>query len=215
VKKVAFPREVLPLAPLGASMYFFCLQALVLGGALLIFRVKPAISYLPLLVPAILALILFTAALSILLSAVNVYLRDTKHLLEIVLMAWFWACPIVYSFEQVGGPTGTFARWGIPSWVLLLNPLTPVVITFQRAIYGKATPYVHQMLQVIQNGKDVYLQNGQPKLHMVNSAYPILPPHGELWYLWPLVGVIVFSAILYVIALKVFVRLEGNFAEEL
>ncbi len=28
------------------------------------------------------------------------YLRDTQHLIEVVLTAWFWACPIVYSFQN-------------------------------------------------------------------------------------------------------------------
>ena len=34
-----------------------------------------------------------------LLSSINVYLRDTQHLIEVVLTAWFWACPIVYPYR--------------------------------------------------------------------------------------------------------------------
>ena len=38
------------------------------------------------------------SALAVFLSAVNVYLRDTQHLVEVVLMAWFWAVPGIYRF---------------------------------------------------------------------------------------------------------------------
>ena len=46
----------------------------------------------------------------VLLSSINVYLRDMQHLIEVVLTAWFWACPIVYAYQQnIGrklGPRG-------------------------------------------------------------------------------------------------------------
>ena len=45
----------------------------------------------------VLGLIVFTSAVSIFLSAVNVYLRDTQHLTEVLLMAWFWGTSIVYT----------------------------------------------------------------------------------------------------------------------
>ena len=51
--------------------------------------------YMPLIVPALLVLLLLAAALGILLSAINVYMRDMQHLLELVLLAWFWGTPIV------------------------------------------------------------------------------------------------------------------------
>ena len=44
---------------------------------------------------------MFASALGIFLAAVNVYLRDTQHLVEVLVgAAWFWACPIVYSFQE-------------------------------------------------------------------------------------------------------------------
>ena len=58
-------------------------------------------SYIPLLPVALIALLLVTGALGILLSAINVYLRDTQHFLELALLAWFWVTPVVYPFELV------------------------------------------------------------------------------------------------------------------
>src|SRR3954469_5271092 len=127
VTKVWFPREILPLASIGAALVHFALQLCVLAAALVVFRYQPSWSYLPLIVPALITLLVLVAALSIFLAAINVYARDTQHLLELVLLAWFWMTPIVYPYAQVREKIGDWA---------LLNPLTPIVITMQRAIWG-------------------------------------------------------------------------------
>lgn len=132
VKKVAFPREILALASVGTAMIFFAFQALVLVAFLAMFRYTPDFSYLPDLIPALVALMLFVSALAIFLAAVNVYMRDIQHLMEIVVgTAWFWATPIVYSYAQIDS---RLAHNGV-GWLLLVNPLTDVVLVFQRALY--------------------------------------------------------------------------------
>ena len=77
--------------------------------------------------------IVLAAAIAVLLSCINVYLRDTQHLIEVILTAWFWACPIVYAFQsnisEKLGPKGLL-------WVYLLNPMVPLVLSFQRCIYA-------------------------------------------------------------------------------
>ncbi len=74
-----------------------------------------------------------------------------------------------------------------------INPMVGIVLTFQRAIYGKPEP----------KGAG-------------GSIVKILPPAATYgFYLKPVIFTIVLSLILSVIALKVFGRLEGNFAEEL
>src|SRR4051795_13320518 len=134
VKKVAFPREILALAAVGASLVHFFLQSIVLVFFLVVFHYGPDWSYVPLIIPALLALLLFTGALGVLLAAVNVYLRDTQHLLEVALMLWFWMTPIVYQYRLVADKRPDLA------WIYRLNPITPIVLTFQRAIYHKGEP---------------------------------------------------------------------------
>ena len=90
-------------------------------------------AYIPLLPLALLALLLLTGALGILLSAINVYLRDTQHFLELALLAWFWVTPIVYAFQTIGRRARRLVR--STSW--LANPVTPIVLIFQRAIYAE------------------------------------------------------------------------------
>src|SRR5581483_1795540 len=69
---------------------------------------------------------------------VNVYLRDTQHLTEVLLMAWFWATPIVYSFGLISQKLALHPALVWFKWVYLANPITPITMTFQRAIYGKS-----------------------------------------------------------------------------
>jgi ABC-2 type transport system permease protein len=188
VTKVWFPREILPLAAIGAGLVHFVLQTTVLFAALVVFRYQPAFSYLPLVVLALFTLVLFLAALSIGLAAINVYARDTQHLLELALLAWFWMTPIVYPYRQVADRVGS---------LFLLNPLTPVVITFQRVIYNRTEVVARSKAGVV------------TRIH-------VLPPHANwLWYTRNLGIVIAISAVLLLGALAIFGRLEDNFAEEI
>jgi ABC-2 type transport system permease protein len=187
VKKVSFPREILALAAVGASLVHFFLQGCVLLLALLGFRYAPSPTFVLLVPVALLALLVLASALGVFLAAANVYARDTQHLLELVLLAWFWMTPIVYQYRLVAD------RLGENAWLYRLNPVTPIVLTFQRAIYNRTEP-------VIGNGQRL----------------AVLPADaGPLWYLGQLLAVIGVSAVLLALALRLFGRVEGNFAEEL
>ncbi|HEX4246083.1 MAG TPA: hypothetical protein VHY77_10980, partial [Acidimicrobiales bacterium] len=141
------------------------------------------------LVPlALVVLLVFTGALCIFLSAVNVYLRDTQHLTEVLLMAWFWLTPIVYSYGQVSKQLAAHHL----TVIYFLNPIAPIAMTFQRAIYGH-TSYV------------------DPQGHL----QPLLPHVGYSTYALGLVGELAVVSVLFMVALVVFGKLEGNFAEEL
>src|SRR5690606_13421860 len=101
VTKVWFPRESLVVASVLASMVHFLLQSVVLLGALLAFQRMPDLSYIPVFLLAMVVLVIFCTALGIALSAINVYLRDTQHLLEVVLLAWFWMSAVAYPYGMV------------------------------------------------------------------------------------------------------------------
>jgi ABC-2 type transport system permease protein len=188
IKKVSFPREILPLASIGAALVHFFLQTMVLALALMVFRHSVGQGYLLLLPLALLTILLLVTALGTITAAVNVYMRDTEHLVELVLLAWFWMTPIVYPFRLVADKladstgSGSFA---------LVNPVTAVVIAFQRAIYNRDT-----------GSKD-------------GALTAILPDAGIVWYLRNLGVVAAVSLVLLALGLRLFGRLEGNFAEEL
>jgi ABC-2 type transport system permease protein len=190
VKKVSFPREILALAAVGSASVFFFFQAIVMLIFLFVFHSAPAWSYLPLVPLGLLAGLVLAAGMAILLSAVNVYLRDTQHLIEVLLTAWFWACPIVYSFQNQLAVK--LAKHHL-TWAYFLNPMTPIVLGFQRALYA------HVVVTST----------------VLHTPIHVLPAWGLLPYVELDVGVLAIGVVLFLLALVVFGRLEGNFAEEL
>ena len=192
VKKVSFPREILPLAAIGSMLVHFFLQSLVLFSVIALLRRPVEWAYLPLLPIALLALLLLTGALGILLSAVNVYLRDTQHFLELALLAWFWVSPIVYGFMTIDRRPGGWFKY-----VYLCNPVTPIILIFQRTIYAK-------------------LDNPRVAAGLPGQKLNEILPHWHMITFVEYLGYsVVFGAIVLAIAISVFGRSEANFAEEL
>lgn len=190
VKKVSFPREILGLASVGSAFIFFLFQLVVLFIFLAIFRQAPDPAYLWLTPIALFALVLSASGFSILLSAFNVYLRDVRHLVEVLMVAWFWGTPVVYAYEEV---SKRLAAHGI-LWLYYLNPATIPVLAFQRAFYVKTNP---------------------PSTNKGGGLVPVLPHYSPEWYLIGLGILIAASAVFFLFSVYVFGRLEGNFVEEL
>ncbi|OZB88617.1 MAG: sugar ABC transporter [Microbacterium sp. 14-71-5] len=138
IKKVYLPREIFPLASLGSSLFNFAIQLVVLFTATIVAGQVPTGTrwvYLPL---ALGVIIVWALAWSLLLSAVNVFLRDVQYLVEIALMIAMWASPIVYAWHQVAStvPSDTIKS------IYLANPVTLAVLGFQRVFWvaGDAQP---------------------------------------------------------------------------
>lgn len=130
--KVYFPRAILPLSTVLASLVTFGFEVLVLIVITLIFVGTPGLSIL--WVPAIVAIVaMFTYGFALLLSAATVFLRDIAHFIGIVLQLWFWATPILYSLELVANHPGIHRA-------LELNPMTGVVIGFRNVVVLDRSP---------------------------------------------------------------------------
>ena len=133
VKKVQLPREIFPLASVGASLFNFLMQFAILLVAVLVIR-PPALSlnllYLPV---ALLVLVVWGTAFGLVLGAANVYLRDVQYLVEVGLLVGMWASPIVYSWSMVTALTA--GRTWLEE-LYLANPVTLVVMGFQRTMWA-------------------------------------------------------------------------------
>ncbi len=190
VKKVSFPREVLPLASIGAAGVHFFLQGIVLAVALFFFGHGIAWNYFGLLPMAFVVMVLVSAAFAVLLSAVDVHLRDTQHFLELALIAWFWMTPIVYGYELAA------RKLHRAKLLYLANPLLGVVLSFQRVLYNQL------------DSRTVDAQGNVTIAH-------ILPHWGFGGYAAMLGVAFAGGLALLAVALYVFGRLEGSIAEEL
>ncbi len=130
VKKVSLPREIFPLAAVGGALVNLGIQFVVLLGAMI------AVGQFPLnwgalwVIPSLALIVTFCSAIAVLLAALNVYLRDVQHLVEVVLIVAFWVSPIVYAYS--------FVSRLAPGWLLqlyLVNPITLGVLGMQRALW--------------------------------------------------------------------------------
>lgn len=184
VGKVRFPRAVLPLASVGAALVHFALQSVAFAAVLIIARQDVDWSYVWLLPVALLTALIVCAALALVLAPLNVYARDTMHLLDLLVLGWFWFTPILYQYDRAAG---FFSRRGLGEWPLLANPATPVVTTFQRAIYGRSEI----------------------------DGIALLPEHGPLWYLGVLAATAVVWSVLGLLALRLFEHADVRLAETL
>lgn len=190
VNKVYFPREVLPLASLGTALVDFALQAVVLAAFLLAFRYEFWGMNLLLLPLSFVALLLFTAAIGLWVSSLNVRYRDTQHLLQLALLLWFWFTPIVYPSGLLYEKLGSTDVLGVSAFHLALaNPMAGIIMGFQRALYRVVAPA----------GADGF----------------VLPPVSLGWLALLVGGVAVGSLVLLWLAWRTFFRMSGDFAEDL
>jgi ABC-2 type transport system permease protein len=142
IKKVYFPREIIPLSIIFSNFISFLITLIVLIIAVIAFKIKVGLPIL--LVPAILILMLiFTIGLSLMLAALNVVYRDVSHFVEIVFMAWFYVTPIVYSLDLI---PEKYRR------ILLLNPMTLVIESFRDVFMYDKLPKLSYILGIILYG---------------------------------------------------------------
>ena len=188
VKKVYFPREILPLAAIGAALVDFVLQSLVLLAFMVVIGHDFHAAGLALLPLAFVTLLLFTVAMSFWVAALNVRYRDVQHLLNLGLLVWFWMTPIVYSGWLAQSSERSVL--GVRLFELyMLNPMVGIISGFQRALYGAVRP--------------------------PGAATPVLLGVSVGWLAGVLGIVLLGSALLLWLTWRTFFRLSGDFAEEL
>jgi len=129
VTKIAFPRAVFPVAAT-LSQAFDAVVASVVVLALLVLA-RTGVSWALLWVPLLLLLLgLFTGALALLLSAANLFFRDVKYVVEVVITFAIFFSPVFYEVAM-------FGRWAD---LLMLNPLAPLLEGLGAAVVHHQAP---------------------------------------------------------------------------
>lgn len=126
--KIYFPRAVIPIAVCISGLFTLLVSIVVLLVVELIAGI-PVGLHLLLLVPAFLLAALLTTALTLTLSAAQVYLRDVKYAVQTGLLVWFYVTPVFYPLQVLHGVFKT---------LVLINPVTGVVQLFHLAALGSA-----------------------------------------------------------------------------
>jgi len=127
IKKVLFPAEILPIVSVLANMVNFFLGLLILVPSLIYFH-KLHLSFNLLWFPVtVLVQLVLTLALGLMLSALTVHFRDIRDLLFNILTLWFFATPIIYSWQQ-----DNVRKY---KHLFDLNPFTHLAISYQETLF--------------------------------------------------------------------------------
>ncbi|GIW09698.1 MAG: hypothetical protein KatS3mg061_0755 [Dehalococcoidia bacterium] len=131
IKRVYFPREILPAALVFSNLINLVLALPVLFLLKLVLG-SPFSSY-ALLLPLVLVLqTIFLLGAAFFLASVNVYFRDTEVIVDVFILAWFFLSPVVYNMEQLAPDFAQMLYW--------LNPMASLLSTYRLILYNNAPP---------------------------------------------------------------------------
>lgn len=136
IKKISFPREILPVSTVLFHAAQFLLALLVFFPALVFLGAPwtPAIAAYPLV---LLLQLVFTLGAALFLSAITVSYRDVKYLTEVALMILFWMTPVIYHLEMVPERV---------RWLFELNPMTSYITAYHDMLYWGRWPSAQMLL---------------------------------------------------------------------
>ena len=132
IKKVYFPREILPISVVTSGAVNFMISTVIILGFL--FTAGLGITKYILLYPVILLIqYLLLIGIAFIVSSITVYFRDLEHIIGVVLMAAFYGTPIVYKLEQL--PPNLQV-------VMKLNPMTHLINAYRDIFYYQQMPNI-------------------------------------------------------------------------
>lgn len=140
IKKIYFPREVLPIAFVTSQFVNMILSFVVV--AVVVLLSGRSLKLLPLLCMLLVMFVEYMLALgmALIVSAATVYIRDLEYLLGIITMAWQFMTPIMYSIEMVPEEL-------IP--IFMLNPMTPVILAYRDILYYGKVPQLRTLMHAV------------------------------------------------------------------
>lgn len=139
IKKIYFPREVLPLATVFSRFINFLINYAIVFVILLAVRWPINFINVLLYVPFVLLIMyIFTLAAVLILSSVNVYFRDVEYMTNVFMGVIFWLTPVMYQMDVVPGALKN---------IISLNPMTPIVTALQAVLYHNSLPTLSSLLR--------------------------------------------------------------------
>lgn len=140
VKKIYFPREVLPIAH-ALTNFINMLFSFIVVFIVIIFS-GVDINFLALMYLPLIMIIEFTLVLGItfLTSSITVYLRDLEHIMTILNMLWMYLTPILYSITMIPAVYLPYIQ---------LNPMTAVIVAYRDILYYAQVPMMGTLLNAV------------------------------------------------------------------
>jgi ABC-2 type transport system permease protein len=130
LRKVRFPRLVIPLSVALHAMFYLCLNLIVVFGFVLASGIAPRWSWLE-MVPLVALLVVLATGVTMLLSALYVRYRDMQPIWEVALQILFYASPVIYVVETLPDSIETEA---------MASPITAVLTQMRHALIDPSAP---------------------------------------------------------------------------
>lgn len=131
MRKVYFPREIIPLSLVLSNLIHLLLAILVFLVYVVILIRAPLLPTLALIPFLIVVELLLITGLSLVISGVSVFYEDVKYLMTVVLQVLYFAVPVMYFVEQVQQSKPNIASHGLLLRVYMLNPLVTILTAFR------------------------------------------------------------------------------------
>ena len=139
VKKVYFPREILPISTTTSNLINFIITQIIVLIALIVSGVGigKSIIIFPIIV---LIQYILQLGLSFIFSAITVYIRDVEYIINIFMMLMFYLCPIVYEASMIPRNFLKFFK---------LNPMFHIISMYRTILYDKQIPNMLNVLWLL------------------------------------------------------------------
>lgn len=135
IRKVYFPRVIIPLSSILAGLVDFALAFLMLLAMMAYFGIWPGVNVV--FLPLLLAIALLAAlGAGLWLSALNVEYRDVRYVVPFFIQIWLFVTPVIYPASVV---TERLEQAHLPAWLYGLNPMVGVVEGFRWSLLGVDT----------------------------------------------------------------------------
>ncbi len=141
IQKVYFPREVIVLSIVISNLIQYIITLIILVPALLYFKVP--VSEKLIMMPLLIVLqTLFISGLCYIFSVLYVFFRDMKHIVDVIIIVWFWLTPIVYPLEMVQNRPEIMP-------VYMLNPMAVFISSFRNILMYDSWPTLNMVLRLV------------------------------------------------------------------
>jgi len=139
IKKVFFPREIIPISVVTAETINFLISTIIILGFVIFggMGISKYIIYYPII---LIAQYLVILSISFIISSICVYLRDLQHFIGIILQLLFYAAPIVYSQDIIPAEY---------QWILKYNPMTYIINAYRNIFYYQTSIEVKPIMILI------------------------------------------------------------------
>ena len=136
IKKIYFPREVLPVAYTVSSFCNMLFSFMIVFAVIGVMGLGIRLSALPWLIPVMAIQFLLVLGVNLITSAVTVYVRDLEHIMGVVSMAWMYLSPVVYGIDFV---PEAWQKW------YLFNPMAPLILSYRNILYYQTAPELRHL----------------------------------------------------------------------